>query len=131
MTTEILIAYGVLALAIFLFVSELVRPDITAIIIMVVLAWTGLIEINQAFSGFSSNAVVSIMAVMIMGYGIDRSGIMNVVSEKITKAAGTSQKKILAMVSGTVGLISSFMQNIGATALFLPALMKISKKTKI
>jgi len=50
---------------------------------MVVLAWTGLIEINQAFSGFSSNAVVSIMAVMIMGYGIDRSGIMNVVSEKI------------------------------------------------
>jgi len=69
LTTEILIAYGVLALAIFLFVSELVRPDITAIIIMVVLAWTGLIEINQAFSGFSSNAVVSIMAVMIMGYG--------------------------------------------------------------
>ncbi len=131
LTTEILIAYGILALAIFLFVSELVRPDITAIIIMVVLAWTGLIEVTQAFSGFSSNAVVSIMAVMIMGYGIDRSGIMNVVSEKITKAAGTSQKKILTLVSGTVGIISSFMQNIGATALFLPALMKISKKTKI
>ncbi len=131
MTTEILIAYGILDLAIFLFVSEIVRPDITAIIIMVVLAWTGLIEVNQAFSGFSSNAVVSIMAVMIMGYGIDRSGIMNVVSEKITKAAGTSQKKILTLVSGAVGIISSFMQNIGATALFLPALMKISKKTKI
>ncbi|MFO7887155.1 MAG: SLC13 family permease [Eubacteriales bacterium] len=131
MTTEILIAYGILALAIFLFVSELVRPDITAIIIMVVLAWSGLIEVTEAFSGFSSNAVVSIMAVMIMGYGIDRSGIMNIVSEKITKAAGTSQKKILVFISGTVGIISSFMQNIGATALFLPALMKISKKTKI
>ncbi len=131
LTTEILIAYGILALAIFLFVSEIVRPDITAIIIMVTLAWTGLIEVDQAFSGFSSNAVVSIMAVMIMGYGIDRSGIMNLVSEKIVKAAGTSQKKILTLVSGTVGVISSFMQNIGATALFLPALMKISKKTKI
>ena len=131
LTTEILVAYGILALAIFLFVSELVRPDITAIIIMVVLAWSGLIEVTEAFSGFSSNAVVSIMAVMIMGYGIDRSGIMNIVSEKITKAAGTSQKKILTLVSGTVGIISSFMQNIGATALFLPALMKISKKTKI
>ncbi|SHI57774.1 TrkA-C domain-containing protein [Dethiosulfatibacter aminovorans DSM 17477] len=128
---DVVITYCILILAIILFVTEKLRPDIVAILIMILLAWSGVIEVGKAFSGFSSNAVVSIMAVMIMGYGIDKSGIMKKLSKKIIRLAGNGEKKLLVYVSLSVGLISSFMQNIGAAALFLPALRRICRRTGI
>ena len=75
MTTEILLVFSVLAVTIVLFVSEKLRIDVIALLIMVALPWLGLIEPLEALSGLSSNAVVSIIAVMILGHGVDRSGI--------------------------------------------------------
>jgi di/tricarboxylate transporter len=131
MSMDVVLTYCILILAIILFVTEKLRPDIVAILIMILLAWSGVIEVEEAFSGFSSNAVVSVMAVMIMGYGIDKSGIMKKLSKKIIKLAGNGEKKLLVYVSLSVGLISSFMQNIGAAALFLPALRRICRRTGI
>jgi len=131
MTQEIAITYGILLLAIVLFVTEKIRTDLVAILVMVLLAWTGVIGIEEAFSGFSSNAVIAIMGVMILGYGIDRSGLMSMLARKITDTVGNNEKRILATVSGSVGILSSFMQNIGAAALFLPALRKIGKQANI
>lgn len=128
---DVVITYCILILAIILFVTEKLRPDLVAILIMILLAWSRVIEVGEAFSGFSSNAVVSVMAVMIMGYGIDKSGIMKKLSKKIIKLAGNGEKKLLVYVSLSVGLISSFMQNIGAAALFLPALRRICRRTGI
>ncbi len=131
MSIDVVLTYCILIIAIILFVTEKLRPDIVAILIMILLAWSGVIEVGQAFSGFSSNAVVSVMAVMIMGYGIDKSGIMKKLSKKIIQLAGNGEKKLLVYVSLSVGLISSFMQNIGAAALFLPALRRICRRTGI
>ena len=131
MTPEIVITYLVLSLAIILFVSEALRPDIVAILIMVILPWTGVITLTEAFSGFSSSAVISVMAVMLIGYGIEKTGIMKKLSKRIISFAGTSERKILLLVSLAVGMISSFMQNIGAAALFLPAIREIARKRGI
>lgn len=129
MTNDILLTFGILLVAIVLFSTEKLRSDLVAILIMVLLAWSKIIPVSQAFSGFSSNAVVSIMGVMLLGYGIDRTGLMKRLSQGIAKYAGNSEKKILVLVSATVGLLSAFMQNIGAAALFLPVVRKISAKT--
>nr|MBA5585200.1 SLC13 family permease [Anaerobacillus isosaccharinicus]QOY38459.1 SLC13 family permease [Anaerobacillus isosaccharinicus] len=131
MTLDILITFGVLILAIVLFVTEKLRTDLVAVLIMVILPWTGVITASEAFMGFSSNAVISVIAVMLIGYGVDRSGIMTVVAEFITKRVGEKDKNVMVSTSATVGIISSFMQNIGAAALFLPALRKIGKKANI
>ena len=76
-TADIALVLAVLAGTIVLFVSERLRVDVIAILIMIALAWLRLVTPVEAFSGLASNAVVSIIAVMILGYGIDRSGIMN------------------------------------------------------
>jgi len=131
MTLDIALVLSVLGLTIFLFVSELLRVDVIAILIMLSLAWLRLVKPAEAFSGLASNAVVSIIAVMILGYGVDRSGVMNRITRPIMRAAGSSEKKLISLVSAVVGAISAFMQNIGATALFLPALVRISRNTKI
>ena len=95
---------------------------------MVLLPTIGLVSPKEAFVGLSSNAVVSIMAVIIIGAGLDKTGIMNKVAGPIVKLAGNSEKKVITLISGTVGIISSMMQNIGAAALFLPATQRIAKR---
>ncbi len=131
MTPNIALVFAVLGITVVLFVTELLRVDVTAILIMVALPWLGLVTPTEAFSGLGSNAVVSIIAVMILGYGVDRSGVMNRITRPIMKLAGSSEIRLLGLVSGTVGLLSGFMQNIGAAALFLPAMLRISKRAKI
>lgn len=131
MTREIILVFCILASAIVLFSTEKLRSDIVAILVMVALPWLGLIEAKQAFSGLSSNAVLALIGVMVMGAGIEATGLMNRISRPIIRIAGSDEKRLIALVSAFVGLISAFMQNIGAVALFLPALLGISRQTRI
>ncbi|MBI4774309.1 MAG: SLC13 family permease [Deltaproteobacteria bacterium] len=128
MTSQMILTMLVLAFAIVLFIFEWVRVDVVGIIMMVLLPLIGLISPKEAFVGLSSNAVVSIIAVIIIGAGLDKTGVMNQVAGPIIKLAGRSEKRIIALISGAVGLISSMMQNIGAAALFLPVSQRIAKR---
>ena len=131
MTPEMTLTMLVLAFAVWMFVSEWVRVDVVGIIMMVMLPLLGLISPREAFVGLSSNAVVSIIAVIIIGAGLDKTGVMNQVAGPIIRLAGESEKRIMILISGTVGVISSMMQNIGAAALFLPAALRVSKRVGV
>jgi di/tricarboxylate transporter len=139
-STEIAWVTGTLVFTIYLFVFEIVSVDETAITIMVLLGlsslWApamglehGLVDTQHLFDGFASNAVMSIIAVMIIGAGLDKTGMMSKVAAFILKVGGSSENRIIPIVSGTVGIISSFMQNIGAAALFLPVISRISARS--
>ena len=131
MTPEMLMTMVVLVFVIVLFVFEWVRVDVVGIMMMVLLPLIGLISPQEAFVGLSSNAVCSIIAVIIIGAGLDKTGVMNQVAGPIIKLAGKSEKRVTTLIAGTVGLISSMMQNIGAAALFLPAAQRIAKRMEI
>ena len=130
----------ILLFTIYLFVFEIVEVDVAAVSIMVLLGLTsllapfmgleeGLVETSKLFNGFSSNAVMSIIAVMIIGAGLDKTGVMSKVASFILKMGGTSETRIIPIISSTVGIISSFMQNVGAAALFLPVVSRISSRS--
>ncbi len=125
---DMILVLMLLGMTVFLFVSELVRIDIAAVCILVLIGLLGLVPGEQLFNGFASNAVISIIAVMIIGAGLDRTGVMNVVAGFIVKLGGRSESRIMSMVSSTVGVSSGFMQNTGATALFLPVVSRISSR---
>ncbi|MFK7993009.1 MAG: SLC13 family permease [Granulosicoccus sp.] len=133
---EMILVMGILAVTIALFAFEILRVDIAAICVMVLLGLTTMIpgidpiiKREELFSGFSSNAVISVIAVMIIGAGLDKTGIMNRVAATILNKGGKTEQRIIPLVSGTVAIISSFMQNIGAAALFLPVVSRISIRT--
>ncbi|MFO7777125.1 MAG: SLC13 family permease [Nitriliruptoraceae bacterium] len=130
-TTDMLLVLAILLGAIALFVTEVVRIDVAAILVMVVVGLSGLIPTADVFAGFSSNAVISIIAVMILGAGLDRVGVMRTVAAWLLKVGGSTERRILASTSLAVGSISAFMQNIGAAALFLPVVERISDRTKV
>ena len=131
MINQILMMYIILAVAVILFITEIFRVDIASIIIMLMLAWSGILNVSDAFSGFSGNAVISVIAIMMMGYGIEKSGIMNDISGRIVGLADSNEKKLLVLICFSAGIVSSFMQNIGAVALFLPVVVSIAKRTEM
>jgi di/tricarboxylate transporter len=131
LTSDMVLVLIVLSATIGLFVSELVRVDIAAILVMVAIGLLGLVPTGELFNGFASNAVISIIAVMILGAGLDRTGAMTVVSAWILRIGGNSVARIVPLVSGSVGVISSMMQNVGATALFMPVMSRVSTRTQI
>jgi di/tricarboxylate transporter len=126
-----MIVMAVLVVAILMFIFEWVRVDVVGIIMMVILPLLGLVTPKEAISGLSSNAVVSIIAVIIIGAGLDKTGAMNSLARLILKFAGKSESRIITLISSTVAFISSFMQNIGAAALFMPAARRIGRQTGI
>lgn len=130
-TQDMVIVFILLGAAILLFVFDLLRVDLVGMLMMVLLPLTGVISPEEALAGLSSNAVVSIIAVMILGAALNKTGVMNEVAAQIIRVAGRSERRIMVLVSGTVAFISSFMQNIGAAALFLPATMRISRQLNL
>ncbi len=131
LTTEMILVMMMIGVAVFLFIVEWVRVDVVAIIMMVTLPLLHLVTPKEAFIGFSSNAVISIIAVIIIGAGLDRTGIINKLVTPVLLIAGKSASRVIIAISFTVAVISSFMQNIGAAALFLPAIQRVSKTLKI
>ena len=137
-TYQMGVVLALLAFTVFLFVSEILRIDLSAILVLVLVGILSyfpgldqLADVNHLFDGFASNAVISIIAVMIVGAGLDKTGLMNRVAATILKYGGTTEMRVLPIVSGTVGVISSFLQNVGAAALFLPVVSRISARANI
>ena len=138
LTSEIVIVMAIVIFAVFIFATELLRVDVAALMIMTLLGLLifvpGLEELltpDVLFSGFSSNAVISIIAVMILGGGLDKTGVMERVAWAILRYGGKTEKQIVSLISGTAAVVSSFMQNVGAAALFLPVVSRISSKTRL
>ena len=138
LNTEMSVVLAVLAVTVTLFVTEVFRIDLTAIITMVSLGLlsqipglSNLADTSRLFDGFASNAVISIIAVMIIGAGLDKTGLMSIIAGYILRVGGNTEKKIIPIIAGSVGVISSFMQNVGAAALFLPVVSRISVRTEL
>ena len=131
MTPDILIVIAILITAAFLIVFEIVRIDIAAFLVMITLTWTGVVTPGEAFSGLSSNAVIAVIAVMILGYGLEKSGLVKRLSLHIVRKAGNNPNRLVGLISTSVGILSGFMQNIGAAALFLPAMVRIARTTGV
>ncbi|MEK6222020.1 MAG: SLC13 family permease, partial [Chloroflexota bacterium] len=129
MTPDIVLSLIILGIAIILFISERIRVDLVALIVLVSLSVSGLISPSEALSGFSSPAVVTIWAVLILSGGLTQTGVANLVGEQILRIAGNGESKLIIIIMLTAGLLSGFMNNIAVAAMLLPVVIKIAKQT--
>lgn len=131
MTPQIALTLIIIAAAIILFATEKLRVDMVALLVLLTLALTGLVGPTEVFAGFSNPAVVTVWAVFIVSGGLFRTGVADFLGERIVRVAGNSEPRLIAVIMLTCGLMSAFMNNIGATAVLLPAVAGISQQTKI
>ncbi|MCB2228607.1 MAG: SLC13 family permease [Desulfarculaceae bacterium] len=127
-----LLMLAVVAAAVFLFIVEWVRVDVVAIVMMVLLPELGLLNSADTFRGLSSNAVVAIIGVMIISYGLNRAGIVHRIIQPILGFVSKSPNRLVVTFSGLIAAISGVMQNTGAAVLFLPAVRSVTfQKLKV
>jgi len=130
-TADIAYMLVILAITILLFVTEWLRVDVVAILVLLALLITGLITPEEAFSGFSSPAVLTVWAVFIVSGGLFHTGVANLLGDRLLQIAGTNPRRLVGLIMATVGLMSSVMNNVGGTAVLMPAAVSISRKARV
>ena len=129
MTTDIILALTILGLAIILFITNRVRMDLVGLLVLGSLAISGLVSPDQALSGFSNPAVITVWAVLILSGGLARTGVASKLGKFLLKLSGDSDVKLLTIIMLTSGILSGFMNSIGVASLFLPVVIDIARRT--
>ena len=131
LTPDMMLVLGLVGFTIAMLILEWVRADVLALLVVVVIGITGLLPIEQLFEGFAGNAVISLIAVMIMGAGLDRTGVLNKAASFILRIAGGMESRLSLAVNTVVGSLSSVIQSQALSALFLPVVSRVSARTGV
>lgn len=131
LTGDMKLVLGLVGATMVLFLFERIRPDLVALAVMVLLGLTGLVSADHLFNGFSSNAVMSVIATMILGAGLDRTGALNRLAAWLLQKSGGSPHRLLLLTSLTAGLNSSVMQNPSVVSLYLPVASRLAARTSL
>lgn len=130
MTLEQWIILGTLLLTLVLFITGRWRYDVVALLALLVVVLTGLVAPEQAFTGFSSPAVITVAAVLVLSKGLQNSGLVEVIGQVLLRIRGGVTVQLLALM-GIIAVLSAFMNNVGALALLLPVALQLSAKKQI
>ncbi|UCG24798.1 MAG: SLC13 family permease [Chloroflexota bacterium] len=131
MTIDIALTLLIILAALVLFATEKLRVDVVAILVLISVGVLGLIPQEELFSGFANSAVITVWAVYMVSGGLFKTGVADAMGKGILKVAGNGEARLVAVLMLTVGVISSFMNNVGAVAMLLPAVVGISRQTKV
>ncbi len=131
MTLEIALVLGILAISLVLFISEVIRMDLVALLVLGALAVTGLVDSSEAFAGFSNSAVITVWAMFILSEGLTRTGIADVIGRQVMRIAGRREIAMIVVIMITGAVLSAFMNNIGVAALMLPVVVEVARRTGI
>jgi di/tricarboxylate transporter len=121
----------IVAGALILFGTEKLRVDVIAMMVLLAVALTGLVGPDEVFAGFSNPAVITVWAVYIVSGGLFNTGVADIMGRFILRLAGDSEVRLIAIIMLTCGIISAFVNNVGATAMLLPAVVNLSRQTKV
>ncbi len=128
-TGDMIVVFILILLALVLFATEWFPIDVTAILVMVLLMvlepWTQ-ISAREGISGFASPATITVLAMLILSTGINRTGIVQMLGQKMAKFAGTDQRKQLAATIGVTGPISGFINNTPVVAILVPVISDLA-----
>ena len=128
MTFEIAIVLGLIALMLVLFLKEYFPLDVTALTILAVFMMTGYLSVEDAISGFSNPAVITIAILFVLSHALQQSGILEYGIVRLNKLTEKSKLLGLAAFLISIAFASAFVNNTAIVAMFIPLTIRISKK---
>lgn len=117
----------ILAGALYLFVSERLRVDVTAMLTLLALVVTGVLDSRQALSGFASEPAIIVAAVFVISGGLAATGITERIGQWVARAAGQGETRAIAVVMPVVAGLSAFTHHVMVTAMMLPIVTRFAK----
>ncbi len=126
-----LIVIATLATALILFVTDAFRYEVIAVGVAVIMAATGVLDPEEAFSGFSSPAVFLVAAMYVFGAAFTRWGVTESIGQRFLGGDEASERSLVFRIVLLSGVLSSFLSNAGVVAILIPVLGSVSRDTKI
>lgn len=128
-TVKAVVTLLILAAAIYGFVSEKLAPDVTALLALLALLLTGVLTPYEAFSGFSHPATISVAAVLVLSAGVERTGALTYIARRLLTPIGNSELTLTVVIMVIISLISAFVNNTAAVAVFIPVVIDVCRRT--
>jgi di/tricarboxylate transporter len=129
MNAELAVVLVLLAAAIAMFAINKPRMDATALIMLTVLPFTGVITVDEALAGFSDSTIVLLAALFVIGAGLVRTGVAQWIGDWLTRKAGANESRLIALLMGVVAPLGAFMSSTGVVAIFIPVGLRIAQST--
>lgn len=130
MDSPIIISFIIIVLMIIGFVKEIFPLSVTALLGCIAFSITGINSLSDTFAGFSNDIVFMIAGTMIVGEAMFQTGAAQFIGEKIVKAVGYNEKRMLFVLVLAAGLLSAFTSNSSVMAMFLPLIRSVSVSSK-
>ncbi len=126
-----LLLFAILIGAILLLFTEWIRIDLTAILIILALSFTGLLEPDEAFSGFGSEPAIMLASIFVISGAWQKTGLSEQLGNLIKSMAGTSFERIIVILMPSVALLSAFTGHVALTAIMLPVTLTLARENEI
>jgi di/tricarboxylate transporter len=130
MSWEIALVLAILAGAVAMFISERFPIDLVALLVVGALLVFGLVTPEQGISGFSNPATVTVAAMFVLSAGLQKTGATGVLGRLLVRY-GRNHFTALVVVMTTVGILSAFINNTAAVAVFIPLVMVVANRRRI
>jgi di/tricarboxylate transporter len=127
MNLDLALVLLTLTAAIVMFVINRPRMDAVALLVMVMMPFTGIITMNEALAGFADPSIVLIAALFVIGEGLVRTGVARRLGDWLDQQAGSSENRLLILLMVTVGGLGSLMSSTAVVAIFIPVVLRISQ----
>ncbi len=131
LTPEMVLVLGLVGFTMLMLVLEWIRADMVALLVVVVIGLTGLIPSDRVFNGFAGNAVIAIMAIMIMGEGLDRAGVLNLTARFVMRMARGVESRLGVVINLVASLFSAVIPSQALAALMIPVSSRLSARTGV
>ncbi len=131
MTVQIGFLFAVLAVMVYLFLTEKLPVELTAFIGLLVLVFVGFVEPENAFVGFSSPAVITMFSIFFISGALLRTGVADFVGKRIAFFSGGKEVPLIILLMLVAGIMSAFMNNVAAAAVLLPAVSSVARHANI
>lgn len=127
MTHDQIIFFAIMIVSMVLFMTEYLRVDVVAVLIILALSLTGLLDAKEAFGGFSSEPAIIVAAVFVLSAGLSYTGVTDLIGEWVMKLSGKNEMRAIFVIMIAVAVMSAFTHHLMVTAMMLPIVMKICK----
>ncbi|MBQ8542397.1 MAG: SLC13 family permease [Bacteroidaceae bacterium] len=121
----------VLFLSVIFFISGKLRSDIVALCSLVTLLAAGILTPEEALSGFSSNVIIMMVGLFVVGGAIFQTGLAKMISSKLMKFAGNSEMKLFLLVMAVTSVMGAFVSNTGTVAIMIPIVVSMAMSVKM
>lgn len=130
MTYEIGLLLLIAAATLTMLAWEKVSADVVALCMLLSLVLTGLLPVNQAFAGFSNDATIVILGLLLLTTALLRTGVIDAAGRAILRTFGAAPKRLIVVLTIAATTLSTFMSNTAATAFFLPVALGLAQRTR-